>query len=212
MKNFYFIILAALAVQGCAFGQKVAYHQFPPPRLEATGEQTIALGVQDRRPYVLSKNKQENFVGLTRGGFGNPFDVVTATGGPLADDFAITLGKAFGSRGFQVKIVRVNPNASLDQVMKSIIGAGMERSILIRFTEWKTDSSVTSSSIHFNLTLQVYDTTGQVLAENQIAGREKIETIGSAMTYAHLKNTVPVAFNARMERLINDPKIVSALK
>lgn len=185
MKNLYFIILAALAVQGCAFNQKVAYHEFTPPSLKATGDQAIALGVQDQRPYVLSEDKTESFVGLTRGGFGNPFDVVTATGGPLADDIAITLKKALGSRGFQVKIVGVSPNTSLDQVIESLLGAGMERSILLRFTEWKTDTSLTSS-IHYDLTMLVYDETGQILANNRIRGDEEIETIGSVMTYEHL--------------------------
>ena len=72
----WIILAVALFIGGCAFGRTYSYSDAPVniPNA-ASGSGAIALAVQDRRPYVLSGNKPQKFVGLMRGGFGNRFDV-----------------------------------------------------------------------------------------------------------------------------------------
>ncbi|MGH8534209.1 MAG: hypothetical protein ACREV1_16215 [Gammaproteobacteria bacterium] len=69
-------MLISLVLVGCAFGRKQDYLQAHPV-LELTHKARLAVGVQDRRPYILDHDKDEDFVGLQRGGYGNPFDVGT---------------------------------------------------------------------------------------------------------------------------------------
>lgn len=61
-------------------------HQYigSDPELLVTTTYATAVAVQDRRPYVLDGDKDADFVGIQRGGFGNPFDVITTSGRPLA--------------------------------------------------------------------------------------------------------------------------------
>jgi len=90
MKKYLSLLLISLMIGGCAFGRKQDYLQARPV-LEYTSKVRLAVGVQDRRPYILDHDKDEDFVGLQRGGYGNPFDVSTNSNLPLADDMAKVL-------------------------------------------------------------------------------------------------------------------------
>ena len=76
---------ATLLCHGCAVGNRHAYHTTVAP-LQASGSHTIAVATHDEREYVRSGNKQPDFVGLQRGGYGNPFKVTTESGHALAQD------------------------------------------------------------------------------------------------------------------------------
>ena len=65
--------LALLLIGGCAVGVRHQYDS-ATPQINAASGGKATVAAQDRRAYVLNGDKQENFVGLSRGGYGNPFD------------------------------------------------------------------------------------------------------------------------------------------
>ena len=69
------------------------------------------MATQDRREYVLSGNKDPQFVGLQRGGYGNPFDVRTSDDRPLAEDMTTAIVAAMAGRGFQPVPILIAPSA-----------------------------------------------------------------------------------------------------
>ncbi len=82
-------VLLASMLGGCAVGNTYEY-RLPRLPLSVQGNSAIGLAVTDQRPYILDGDKDPNFVGLQRGGYGNPFDVTTASGRPMAEDMALS--------------------------------------------------------------------------------------------------------------------------
>jgi hypothetical protein len=101
-------LLALLVLGGCAVGNK---HQYDAamPQINASSGGKAGVGAQDRRAYVLNGDKVETFVGLSRGGFGNPFDVKTESGQPLADEFGKAIQRALAGKGVTATAVRLEP-------------------------------------------------------------------------------------------------------
>lgn len=82
------ILLIASFLTGCAIGQKtnyttghVAFNKF-----EFNDDGGCKITVVDKRPYVVSGRKPPTFTGIARGGYGNPFNVNTKSGEPMAED------------------------------------------------------------------------------------------------------------------------------
>ncbi|MEH6548066.1 MAG: hypothetical protein V7701_16640, partial [Sneathiella sp.] len=87
------VILAfGILLSACAVGNKYDYKD-QPIDLAASSDQKIGVSVVDQRIYIVSGEKPADFVGLQRGGFGNPFDVNTKSGGPMADSFAFAIAE-----------------------------------------------------------------------------------------------------------------------
>ena len=76
MMRLLIVALSAVALAGCAVGNTYDY-QAADIGLPVVGKGKVGVAVVDRRPYVLSGDKEADFVGLQRGGFGNPFNVTT---------------------------------------------------------------------------------------------------------------------------------------
>lgn len=196
----------ALAISGCAVGRKIAYDGNPRmPR----GSLSVALAVQDQRAYVLSGVKRANFVGLQRGGFGNPFDVTTASGQALADDFVTSIRRGLQRAGYRVLPVPVSGRASPAQVQDALAKTGAERGLLFVIQEWKTDTQM-QTALYYGLILRVFDAGGQELGRAVISGNDTLG--GSFMDPAgHAEEVVPHAYNHKLEQLLNDPSVVRAL-
>ena len=73
------VLCAATLAGGCAVGNQHVYRG-ASAEIGTSGDTTVAVATQDLRPYVASGEKAPNFVGLSGGGFGNPFNVTTASG------------------------------------------------------------------------------------------------------------------------------------
>ena len=86
-------LTATMVCHGCAAGNRHAYHETVAV-LQASGSKTIAVATHDEREYVRSGHKRPNFVGLQRGGYGNPFNVTTASTHPLAQDMTDAIVEA----------------------------------------------------------------------------------------------------------------------
>ena len=200
------IILAALALGGCAGYMSYNYATAPVTLsgLSATGP--VAIAVHDVRPYIVSGNKPASFVGLMRGGYGNPFDVSTESGAPLANDFAEALARALRQRGANVVVVPVATSDSAAAARAKLADARARRGILVTLTEWKSDTMY-GSSLHYDAVVHVYDERGNQVAHRSLKGTDRLGMTGLTPHEGVMK-----AVGARIDGLFEDAKIAAALR
>ena len=166
----------AAGLSGCAVGNVYEYRlqSFPLP---VSGTAQLGVAVNDDRPYVIAGDKTPDFVGLQRGGFGNPFDVTTASGQALANDMRGSIARGLTARGYMVIELDGMP-ADAQTVSALATQRGLERVVTLNIREWKTDAMV-NLSLHYDLTLRVYDASGGRLAEHTL---NRDEGIGASAT------------------------------
>ncbi len=206
--RFLLIVLAALAATGCAVGNKHNYTM--APELGAQGARPVAVATQDARAYVVNRQKTPDFVGVQRGGFGNPFDVTTESGRPLADDFSGAVASALSRRGFNATAISVAPSTAPPDVRALAAKSGAERLALLSLHEWKSDT-YQNTALHYEVTLRVFDAAGTELAQARVAGNDNLG--GSAWNPPeHAKGAVPAAFRKKLEELFGNEAVVRSLR
>jgi hypothetical protein len=100
---------------GCAVGNRHAYHTvIAEPSVSGSG--ALGVATHDHHPYVVAGGKEPQFVGLQRGGYGNPFDVRTAEDRPLSDGMTQALANSLKQKGFQPIPIVVAASDSTDVV------------------------------------------------------------------------------------------------
>ena len=194
LRIFPLFLLVLMA--GCAVGQKYDYRTSAYP-LPISGSGPLQLAVVDERPYIKDGDKSPDFVGLLRGGFGNPFDVKTASRKPLAEDVAVSLERSLEKVGFDVEILADPANATA------------ERGLVLRMLEWKTDMYM-KINLHFDLELQVRDAEGNYLAQKRISGEEPIGM--GKMSNSKNSEEATTALGTRIGGMFLDPAVAEALQ
>jgi hypothetical protein len=210
MKEICIFLLAVsfLLLSGCAVGNKYTYNGLNLD-LKSEGSTKIAVATHDQRPYIISGNKKPNFVGLQRGGYGNPFNVTTASGNSLAEDITDAITRSLKSKGFNSIAVVVKHSDSDQTVKTSLKRANASRSIVTTLYEWKSDT-YSNTSLKYDVRMQVLDADGNVIGEKKISGGDNLG--GSAWDPPkHAKKAVPAAFVEKFETLLNSKEISGAL-
>jgi hypothetical protein len=202
IKKWGVIFCAVTLLGGCAVGQEIGYDT--DITVLAQGSDDITVAVQDSRPYVVSGDKEESFVGLQRGGFGNPFDVNTPSGAPLATEVARSLERGLSASGFDVEVVTLRPGS---RDAKDKLGNG--KAVLVTLQELKSDT-YNNAAFLYDVTLEVFEN-GQSLASSSATGRDNLG--GSFMNpTGHAREAVPEAWGNLLERLINDSDVMAAIE
>ena len=181
---------AALALlAACAVGNRYDYSK-SINGLPVSGTGRIAVEVVDARPYVLNHEKKADFTGLQRGGFGNPFDVTTASGRPLAEDMHAAITKALMQQGF-------TPVDATDAA---------PRRLELRVNEWKTDVMM-RFTVDYDLVLNVLDAQHALLATSATKGSD---TQGGGFESQN-STTAARQFELRFTELVRNEAVHKAL-
>lgn len=205
----FFIIFAVSTLAGCAFGQK---QQYDTVKVDVHGikASNLAVSTLDLRPYIVSGKKDPTFVGLQRGGFGNPFDVNTASGKPLSDDMTTVLVNAYKASGIDVTPIRVTQPQNYNKIVSEMKEISTERFVLLILNEWKSDTS-TNTALLYNIELQVLDNKGNILVRKTLQGRDDLGG-DNFNPPEHARNAVGNEFKYKLEQLLNDRDVINALK
>ncbi|MGH6879805.1 MAG: hypothetical protein ACREFM_02710 [Hypericibacter sp.] len=199
--------LALLLLSACAVGNTHDYATVMPyPKVK--GSSSVAVAVQDERSYILNHNKKESFSGLYRGGFGNPFDVMTSSGNPLSTDWRNTIVAALKAKGFAAEPVETALGLSQDDATKALVAQGKDHALLFVITEWKSDTMM-NTALHYNVTLTVFDKAGAAVAETNFSRKDDL---GPAVLPKDARLAVAQAYRETLETLLNDPKVIEALQ
>jgi len=202
-------VLLAVLVSGCAANYN---YRDMVADVGYSGKNTVSVAVHDQRDYVLSGKKRPSFVGLARGGFGNPQSRSTLSGQPLADDMSAVIAASLATKGYQAVSVNVACSDSAATVLDALEATGADKLILMTLKEWKTDlNPYKDVTLFYDLRLVVHDEGGKTTAERTISGTDNLggDFWGPA---AYARRVAPEAFKRKMEELLNSPDIAEALK
>lgn len=197
-----FALTAALLVGACA---SQSYSDLPVGMQTVAATGTVAVGVHDTRPYVVSRQKEESFAGLQRGGYGNPFDLKTPNGAPLALEMRDSLVKALRARGASPVPVVIAVADSPAAARAKLQDAKARRSVLVTLREWKTDTQMRTDFI-YDTTVAVFDEGGRELASHTVNG---LDALGFSQAGGE---TITKATAAKLDALFADPRVAGALR
>jgi hypothetical protein len=192
---------------GCAVGVKHDYNQTALD-LGATTSATVAVGTLDHRPYVTAGTTAPNFVGMSRGGFGNPFDVTTKSGKPLASDISGSIVGSMKGKGVDAQVVELKPALSSDAAKTALLAAGTQRSVMITLQAWESDTMI-NIGFTYDLILQILDKEGKLLASKAQLGNENLGSTGFTPGGG---DAVLARFRRMMEGIFQDPDVAKALQ
>lgn len=209
MRGTILVLVVAILVCGCAVGVQHDYTIYNV-ELDIETTESVAVAVHDQRPYIISGDKSENFVGLSRGGFGNPFDVVTKSGKTLAEDMAETIADDFREMGIEAEEVGVVPTDSEQAARDNLQASNKSRSILVTLREWKADT-YSATRLIYDIAARVFSQTGEELASNELRGEDDLGS-GGIDAPAHSRKVIPLAFKEKLESLFGDPGVRAALR
>ena len=207
MKKFMFVLFAVF-LTGCAAGNKYNYQSSSMSLpIKPVDHKTLILSVEDFRPYVLNGDKEPNFVGLQRGGFGNPFDVTTSTGKPMTEDMSAAIVKGLMDIGYRVVNVKDKPGKVY--LVSSAAKEGAARIVVLKVYDWKSDIYM-SMKLHCDLRLSVFDASGKLLAENTMKFSREIS--GAHMGAAKNSEAAADEFAKQIGYLFNKEEVRDALR
>jgi hypothetical protein len=203
------ILGMAVLLGGCAIGQEYDYSK-TQLNLEAGTEKEIDVSVVEQRPYVLNGDKDPNFVGLQRAGFGIPYDVTTRSGQPLTRQMNTAVVEALESKGIKADALVLPRGTDTDEALERFQEGTAERLLLIDVKQWKTDVYARMTT-HWDLMASVYDQSATRLAENSISGVEPVSASALGLQDANSKVATDQV-SSKLAKLLNDPEVQAALQ
>ena len=203
------LLAGAAALGGCAAGNKHSYTG-TTPELAVSGTRIVVVAVRDARPYVVAGNRSANFVGRLRGPSGQPVDILTESGNPLAADFETTIAAALSAQGFKASVLPGVIPTDPQEIAAAVKRANAERMVVVILAEWASDTFV-STELDYDVALTVYDATGKGLGATRLTGRDSLGS-DAADPRGHARTAVPAAYRKIIERLFSVQPIVMSLQ
>ncbi len=210
MKRLIFALAAVqMLLSGCTFETKYDY-QSQTLDLPVSSGGSVAVAVSDQRPNVVYGGKSSKYVGLQRGGWGQPYDAETLSQEPLADVFAATIAAALERKGITVRPVKVAPSVNDKTAIQALAASGADKALLVSLREWRSDmtrSGTLPVAMMYDVKAQVFDVQGHLIGENAAVGHKILSLEGW-----NANTAVPAAYGLILEFLLGEPKILDALK
>jgi hypothetical protein len=164
VAGFVLAAVLCLGVSGCAtaaFGRTENYSA-AWPAVPYTCRFEVSVLVSDQRADVLSGKKAPTFVGVTRGGYGNPFSMKATSGRPLVDDLTTAIVEGLKNTGAVASgATPAEKDARRARDSKTVL-------LLVQVHEWASDTYSTTD-FSYDLSIAAYDSTGKLLGDGKVA-------------------------------------------
>lgn len=190
------VLLAAASVSACVAGQSIDFKYQPEAAGMAAAGATVAVQVEDARPFVVNKDKREAYIGHYRAGFGNTWDVTTLNDRPLRDVLKDDISADLKSQGYSV----AGPGQP---------GAGLLR-VIVR--DWNFDTYL-NGDFWYELAVEATRPNGPQPVMRVVKDRVHIK--GDVLTGARFafERELPKHYSALLRRFLReDAEIQATLK
>jgi hypothetical protein len=205
---FWSLIILPLLFQGC--GTYNFANVMPNIQVVTQKSKAVSVATSDQRHYVLTGTCPPTYVGIRRGGYGNPFRVYTESGLPLADDLTKAVSESLSNRGYKSSPVFVKYTDDYTKILGLLKERKAESSLLFVIKKWDSDTFV-NIGLDYEIELTVFNEGMTKLASTSVS--EKGDRPGSILFDESVaEREVTNAFKKALETLLNDPKILLAIQ
>ena len=201
------LLVAAAVLTACSYAMPYE----GTVALPEVGNMKLAVATVDERPYVLNGKNPPEYVGIIRGGFGNPFNRDTDDGKPLADDVSSSIVQSLAAKGYQVIVVSTPPASNPDAALRSLQQSGAHRLILLELRDWQSDTMI-NPTVNYDVTLHVYDSSGRVLASVSDAKNQDLKGGNFFNTVGSSKDLVYQFYEHKIVEWFSNPQVEAALQ
>jgi hypothetical protein len=170
MKRIALVWAALLVFVGSAVA---APPPSPPLKLSLPFEGPVALAVLDARPDVVSGERKDTFVGLSRSLYGIPYPAHTPSKKPFAQELSNLATRALKLGGNSAQTVNTSPFNGRQGAIQALQASGAERLLLLEIRDWWSDTLV-HTDLHYDLNLAVLNRQGQELGSSSIMGHDEL--------------------------------------
>ncbi|CAH0524888.1 hypothetical protein [Vibrio hippocampi] len=160
----------------------------------------ISIAVLDQRPYVLNKDKEPNFEGIIRSGFGIPYSYSTITGEPMSLYLGKRLEYGIEQKGVNVEQQQTDTATQFSDLMSKLKN-DQQPSIVVVLNEWKYDFHALSDNSWYDVDITVADSTGKTVLTKNYKGEDDIPDGGV------IGNEMMLIYKARFEKIFSDPEL-----
>jgi hypothetical protein len=214
MKKRILFFIAFISISAISFA-KIKF-DFLKCKLELTYKSTesIVIGIIDQREDVLSGKRKPDFVGIARGGYGNPFFIGTKSGEPFTKDITALLIRTFTGNGFANKDAGIIYSDNKEAALKKLESVNVKFKLLLIIHEWKTDRKAafvkTWLDVYYDFELLILDELNQVLGTKRLAEIEPdSKDVYTSKKNEDLERPALDAFALRMNTLLNAKEIAA---
>ena len=197
-------ILAALILSGCASFNKYDIRAATLQRTPSAAP--VAVAGIDERDYLKRGEISPDYVGMTRGGYGNPFQVKTATKRPLALEAAEVVAGSFGGKSAAPAVWDTEQVGALAKLRAS----GAQRFVILKIIRWESDTLI-RTSLDYSVVIEVVDQSGKTIAS---ASESKTKPLGGNffVPAMHARKAVLSELENILNRLLAQPQVAAALR
>lgn len=205
-------LMILVSLSGCVLTENTRNTAFNLPALELKGSSstTIAVGILDERPYVVSGEKPAKYIGEFELSMGGPYDAFTTSKQDMANDFTDKMPRLLGAQFSQLKTRNLALGLSKQEAVDQLLATGAEKVVLISLKEWKSHTKI-DTSLWFDAQLETFNSDKQLLSYKRIQGHDTFGGAAIAGPVTNSKRTLPHAFRQKMQGLFSDPMVMASL-
>ena len=208
--RFFGVISLVFLVGGCRGGRYDLTKSQLKPDFHGSGK--VAIGVQDKRPFILDGTKPSTFIGIHRNGVGSPGDAGTRSGKTLAEDVATIVASSFGKAGFEARQFSLSPNDHPESSCNGLTSSAHDRIVVLTLNKFRSDSWV-EAELQWAITMRIYDGQCKRLAEKDSTGTEQglKRNYAGALSASQTQKAIATKLSAILAELINAPECKRAM-
>jgi hypothetical protein len=153
----------------------IAAPQAPGPlKITVSSQGALAIAVLDSRPAVVSGDRKETFIGLSRSLYGIPYPAYTSSKKPFATDLANLAARSLRLGGTtSPKVVTVSPYYGRPRAIEALKATSADHLVLIELRDWWSDTLI-HTDLNYDLSLTVLNGQGQELGSTSLIGHDPI--------------------------------------
>lgn len=174
----------------------------------------ISVAVIDMRAEIRNGDHKPQYVGMMRGGYGNPWNADTRSGQPFADEVSACLSASFAAAGFDMIPAQVHYPDDVTAAMNHLKESDAERKILLVIHEWRSDmiTSFTKrwTDVYYDLEMVVLDKQNKKAGTARLNG--KAETLNKGGNIKKQKAAPPAELVNQVNALLSDRKITGCFR
>ncbi len=196
-----------IGVVGLSFVASVVLAAPPatvPLRITVPTQNSLAIAALDSRPDVISGERQETFIGLSRSLYGIPYPVHTPSKKPFATELGTLAARGLKLGGTPPQVVTVSPYYGRPRAIESLKATSADRLLLIEIRDWWSDTLV-HTDLNYDVSLTVLNAQGQELGSTSLIGHDSVSKRGRPE-----RRDIPTATNDILVSLFGAKPIIDA--